>query len=105
MGMLQAPQTCPHLVAAAADVPRSGDAFRLPSPDDYPGEHRAGSQLRMSHLPERNGRNEGPEPLWAVEAPETTWEEPTPMPQARAWFSVTERRFGLPARIASRAAG
>ena len=59
----------------------------------------------MSNLPERDGRNEGPEPLWAVEAPETTWEEPTPMPQARAWFSVTERRLGLPARIASRAAG
>jgi hypothetical protein len=59
----------------------------------------------MSHLP-RDGRNEGPEPLWAVEEPETTsWEEPTPMPQARAWFSVTERRLGLPARIASRAAG
>jgi hypothetical protein len=59
----------------------------------------------MSHLPNRDGRNEGDEPLWAVEPLEPAWEDPTPEPQARAWFSVAERRFGLPTRIASRAAG
>src|SRR5258707_14951331 len=59
----------------------------------------------MTHLPDRDGRNERDEPLWAVAPPEPAWEDPTPEPQARAWFSVAERRFGLPARIASRAAG
>ena len=65
----------------------------------------------MTHLPERDGRNERDEPLWAVEPPEPAWENatppppPPPQPQPRAWFSVAERRLGLPARIASRAAG
>ena len=59
----------------------------------------------MSHLPDRDGRNERDEPLWAVAPPEPAWEDPTPEPQARAWFSVAERRLGLPARVATRAAG
>ena len=59
----------------------------------------------MSHLPDRDGRNERDEPLWAVEPPEPAWEDTTPEPQARAWFSVAERRLGLPARVATRAAG
>ncbi len=59
----------------------------------------------MTHLPDRDGRNEEHEPLWAVEPPEPAWEDPTPEPQARAWFSVAERRLGLPARVATRAAG
>src|SRR4051794_6261181 len=55
----------------------------------------------MSHLPDRDGRKQGSEPLWAVDAPETTWEEPAaPTPQARAWFSAADRRHGLPTRIA-----
>ncbi|MEA2467343.1 MAG: hypothetical protein QOJ57_1469 [Thermoleophilaceae bacterium] len=59
----------------------------------------------MSHLPNRDGRHERDEPLWAVDPVEPAWEDPTPAPQARAWFSVAERRFNLPTRIASRAAG
>ncbi len=59
----------------------------------------------MTHLPDRDGRNESEEPLWAVEPLEPAWEDPTPEPQARAWFSVAERRLGLPARVATRAAG
>ncbi len=55
----------------------------------------------MSHLPDRDGHKQGSEPLWAVDAPETTWEEPAaPPPQARAWFSAADRRHGLPTRIA-----
>ena len=59
----------------------------------------------MSHLPDRDGRTERDEPLWAVAPPEPAWEDPTPEPQARAWFSVAERRLGLPARVATRVAG
>jgi hypothetical protein len=59
----------------------------------------------MSHLPKRNERNERDEPLWAVEPSQPAWEDPTPAPQARAWFSIAERRLSLPTRIASRAAG
>src|SRR3954469_812650 len=55
----------------------------------------------MSHLPDRDGRTEGSEPLWAVDVPDTPWEEPAaPMPQARAWFSAADRRHRLPTRIA-----
>ncbi len=57
----------------------------------------------MSRRPEHENSN-AQEPIWAVETPEPVWEEPA-TPQARAWFSLGQRTRGVPARLASRAAG
>ena len=44
-------------------------------------------------------------PIWAAPAVEPVWVEPTPALEAKARFTVAERRMGLPMRVVARTAG